>query len=121
MKLNDVIDIDGKLYKVIHISDDGSFEAEPIGEVIAKGFVRPQNEKHESISLDEVDKEDKDKQLKIEALQCYCDKQEECHKVIDGVEIPCHLYYDSASDCIWHDDISSEYVNHDYELIKGEL
>ena len=44
MKLNDVIDIDGKLYQIIHVSDDGSFEAEPIGEVVATGFTRPQND-----------------------------------------------------------------------------
>ena len=30
MKLKDVIDIDGKLYQIIHVSRDGSFEAEPI-------------------------------------------------------------------------------------------
>lgn len=44
MKLKDVIDIDGKLYQIIHVSDDGSFEAEPIGEVVAKGFSRPQDD-----------------------------------------------------------------------------
>jgi hypothetical protein len=44
MKLKDVIDIDGKLYQIIYVGDGGSFEAEPIGEVVAKGFTRPQDD-----------------------------------------------------------------------------
>ena len=44
MKLKDVIDIDGKLYQIICVGDSGSFSAEPIGEVVAKGFTRPQDE-----------------------------------------------------------------------------
>ena len=71
MKLNDVIDIDGKLYQIIHVSDDGSFEAEPIGEVVARGFTRPRND------------------LKmVEELQAFCDNQKCCtdcclEKVLD--------------------------------------
>jgi len=44
MKLKDVIDIDGKLYQIIRVSDNGAFEAEPIGEVVAKGFTRPRSD-----------------------------------------------------------------------------
>ena len=76
MKVNDVIDINGKLYHVIHISDDGSFEAEPIGEVVAKGVIRPQNEKHESISLDGINFTILDKDDKISVLDDFCSKME---------------------------------------------
>lgn len=44
MKLKDVIDIDGKLYQIICVEDSGSFTAEPIGEVVARGFTRPQDD-----------------------------------------------------------------------------
>lgn len=61
MKLRDVIDIDGKLYQIIHVSDDGSFEAEPIGEVVAKGFSRPQDD-------NEI----------LRELNIFCDRQHLC-------------------------------------------
>ena len=52
MKLKDVIDIDGKLYQIINVSDDGSFEAEPFGNVVAKGFTRPQDDSEMVAELD---------------------------------------------------------------------
>ena len=61
MKLKDVIDIDGKLYQIIHVGDDGSFEAEPIGEVVAKGFTRPQDD-------NEI----------VRELDNFCDRQQFC-------------------------------------------
>lgn len=77
MKLNDVIDIDGKLYHVIYVGSNGSFEAEPIGEVVVKGFVREQN-------LSRTDK--------MDILKEYCDNRADCHKWDRGIEIPCPLY-----------------------------
>jgi hypothetical protein len=53
MKLKDVIDIDGKLYQIIYVGDGGSFEAEPIGEVVAKGFTRPQDDSEIVRELDD--------------------------------------------------------------------
>ena len=61
MKLNDVIDIDGKLYQIIHVSDDDSFEAEPIGKVVARGFTRPRNDLEMT-----------------EELRAFCDNQKCC-------------------------------------------
>lgn len=71
MKLKDVIDIDGKLYQIICVGDSGSFTAEPIGEVIARGFTRPQNDLE-----------------MVEELEAFCDNQVCCadcclEKVLD--------------------------------------
>ena len=52
MKLKDMIDIDGKLYQIIHVSNDGSFEAEPIGKGATKGFTRPQDDSEMVAELD---------------------------------------------------------------------
>lgn len=68
MKLKDVIDIDGKLYQIICVGDSGSFEAEPIGEVVAKGFTRPQEDN-----------------AMVEELTKFCDEQPFCSKCcLDG-------------------------------------
>jgi hypothetical protein len=72
MKLKDVIDIDGKLYQIIHVSDDGSFEAEPIGEVVAKGFTRPQDDGE-----------------MVEELYAFCDKQSNCFDCCFGGLLDC--------------------------------
>ena len=78
MKLKDVIDIDGKLYQIIHVSDDGSFEAEPIGEVVAKGFVRPRN-----------------KLEMVKELDAFCDEQTSCRGCCLSEYLDCGFrYYD---------------------------
>lgn len=80
MKLNDVIDINNKLYQVIYVGSNGSFEAEPIGEVVAKGFTRPQDVATDMQSM-------------IEELSAFCDNKDSC----DGC---CLQHY---SDCFWDD------------------
>ena len=111
MKLKDVIDIDGKLYKVIYIDDDGSFEAEPIGEVIAKGFVRPQNEKHESISLDGINFTILDKDDKISVLDDFCDKMDsDCSFCEENCPLLGYL------DCSF-EDYTNEQLDEAYNLI----
>lgn len=72
MKLKDVIDIDGKLYQIIHVSDDGSFEAEYIGEVVAKGFTRPQDD-------NEI----------VRELDNFCDRQQFCRNCCLGGYLDC--------------------------------
>ena len=111
MKLNDVIDIDGKLYQIIHVGDDGSFEAEPIGEVVAKGFIRPQNEKHESISLDGINFTILDKDDKISVLDDFCHKMEsDCSFCNDDCPLLDYL------DCSF-EDYSNEQLDEAYNLI----
>ena len=90
MKLKDVIDIDGKLYQIIHVSRDGSFEAEPIGEVVAKGFTRPQNNRE---LIDELDD--------------FCSDQESCR------ECPLDVYLDCGFE---HYD--NEQLNEAYRIMK---
>ena len=72
MKLKDVIDIDGKLYQIICVGDSGSFSAEPIGEVVAKGFTRPQ-----------------DNRKMVEELYPFCDKQSNCFDCCFGRLLDC--------------------------------
>ena len=70
MKLKDVIDIDGKLYQIVYVGYDDSFEAEPIGEVVAKGFTRPQN-----------------KFEMVKELEAFCDRQDKCRGCcLDGYD-----------------------------------
>ena len=95
MKLKDVIDIDGKLYQIIHVSDDGSFEAEPIGEVVAKEFTRPQ-------TLDRGEKLDK--------VRSFCNSVDGCRG--------CTL--EPYKDCMW-----SEYTDEELDeacelIMKGD-
>lgn len=79
MKLKDVIDIDGKLYQIIHVSDDGSFEAEYIGEVVAKGFTRPRDDLET-----------------INELDAFCDNQECCRDCCLNEYLDCGFkYYDN--------------------------
>ncbi len=79
MKLNDIIDIDGKLYQIVCIGDDDSFKAEPIGKVVAKGFIRPQDNR-------EIIKE----------LDAFCDCQSSCRDCCLDKYLDCSFgYYDN--------------------------
>ena len=111
MKVNDVIDIDGKLYHVIYVGKEGSFEAEPIGEVVAKGFVRPQNEERESISLDGINFTILDKDDKISVLDDFCSKME---SNCSFCEEDCPLL--GYLDCSF-EDYSNEQLDEAYNLI----
>lgn len=93
MKLKDVIDIDGKLYQIICVGDSGSFTAEPIGEVVAKGFVRPQ--------------EDSDI---VRELDVFCDRQSSCRK--------CCL--DTYLDCSFAD-YDNKQLNTAYRIMKENM
>lgn len=93
MKLNDVIDIDGKLYQIIHVGDDGSFEAEPIGEVVAKGFTRPQDD-------NEI----------VRELDNFCDRQQSCRN--------CCL--DGFLDCSF-EDYSDKQLTEAYRFMKESV
>lgn len=93
MKLKDVIDIDGKLYQIIHVSDDGSFEAESIGEVVAKGFVRPQ-----------------DRLEMIEKLNTFCNNQERCRYCCLDEYLDCHFK-----------DYSDEQLGDAYRIMKENM
>lgn len=90
MKLKDVIDIDGKLYQIIHVSNDGSFEAEPIGEVVAKGFVRPQDN-------GEI----------VEKLEAFCSRQSNCYDCC----LDCYL------DCSF-EDYDNKQLSEAYRITK---
>lgn len=92
MKLKDVIDIDGKLYQIIHVSDNGAFEAEPIGEVIAKGFVRPQD----------------DREI-VEELEAFCSKHD-CYDCC----LDCYL------DCSF-EDYDGKQLSAAYRIMKESM
>ena len=110
---NDVIDIKGQLYTIESMTVDGEhIELTKVGEIV-RAFVRPQNEEHESDVLVK-------KKKMIDSLQCYCDKQNDCHRWLEGVEIPCRLY-DSVCNCIWTNNCEYEDIIHDYDLIVEEI
>jgi hypothetical protein len=92
MKLKDVIDIDGKLYQIIYVGDGGSFEAEPIGKVVAKGFTRPQDDS-------EIARE----------LEAFCGKHD-CHD--------CCL--DGYLDCYFKD-YDDEQLSEAYRIMKENI
>jgi hypothetical protein len=93
MKLKDVIDIDGKLYQIIYVGDGGSFEAEPIGEVVAKGFTRPQD----------------DSEI-VEELIDFCGKQHDCYDCC----LDCYL------DCYFKD-YDDEELSEAYRIMKENI
>lgn len=90
MKLKDVIDIDGKLYQIICVQDSGSFTAEPIGEVVGRGFTRPQNDKE-----------------MIKELNTFCGKHSGCRGCC----------FESRLDCVFEDYTNSQLVEV-YRIMK---
>ena len=112
MKLKDVIDIDGKLYQVIRISDNGAFEAEPIGEVVAKGFTRPQNEEPKNVVLNSISFNILDKDDKMSVLDDFCSKMESNCYSRCGEDCPLFNYLDCS-----FEDYSNEQLDEAYNLI----
>jgi hypothetical protein len=62
MKTGEIIDVNGKLYKITYVNgDEETFGAEYIGEVVAKCFTRLQDDSE-----------------MVEKLKAFCDKQDFC-------------------------------------------
>lgn len=92
MKLNDVIDIDGKLYKITYMGRSGNFEAKPVGEVVAKGSVvkEPQDDYELISELDDFCRD------RLGCIACPLEKYLSCN----------------------FDDYTSEQLNEAYNIIR---